>query len=58
MNIRILDLHLNQNCNDLNKILKMKSEERKKILLLSQIITSPGVNAPHKLNNEIRKKFL
>ena len=63
MNIKVLDLHLNGNCNDLNKILKLKSEERKKILLLSQItkneriIESPRVNAPHKLNNEIRKKI-
>ena len=63
-NIITSDRYLNENCNDLNEIIKLKNQERKKILLLSRIIknerriTSSKVNAPFKLNDEkIRKKI-
>ena len=62
-NIIASDRYLNENCNDLNEIIKLKNQERKKMLLLSEIIknerriTSSKVNAPFKLNDEIRKKI-
>ena len=62
-NIITSDRYLNGNCYDLNEIIKLKNQERKKILLLSKItknerrITSSKVYAPFKLNDEIRKKI-
>jgi hypothetical protein len=63
MNLKLSNIHLTEKYNDLKKILKITSEERKKILLLSEItknersITSSKVNAPFKLNDELRKRI-
>ena len=57
------DRYLTENCNDLNELIKLKNEERKKIILLSEItknerrITSSKIDAPYKINNELRKKI-
>ena len=57
------DRYITENCNDLNEIIKLKNEERKKIILLSEItkierrIASSKVNVPCKVNDELRKKI-
>ncbi len=57
------DRYLNENINDLNEIIKIKNEEQKKILLLSEItknerrITSSRIDAPYNINDKFRKKI-
>jgi hypothetical protein len=62
-NIISSDRYLTEKINDLNELIKIKNEEREKIILLSEItknerrIISSIINTPFKLKDELRKKI-
>jgi len=64
-NIISSDRYLTENCNDFNEVIKMRNEENEKIIFSPKItknekviLTPSKFNAPLKIKDELRKKFI